>query len=846
MMEGKKVKKGISEWKNRWGCLFGKYINGTKGVISIFLAILMMPILSLSLLLVESVRYQNAVESIQEVLSSAGLSTLGNYDSYLDDRFGLMGMSQTDDTNHVSMTFQSYIDKNANVLGRSVTFNDVSAEGCYPLSDTGVLKQQLLEYSQYTVSTKAISDAVDLDTLLDALGKKIGLDKIEKYANVAQKSADAVSDVAKAVESVEKLKKAQEEYDIAVDHYREQYKEFENMVVVLARAIKTEEEQASGDGETEGEGTADVYQTSTVKKAIKKAEKARDDYRSAAGRVKSKVSAISSSVSGFLKEVQNAKSDVEEVSSSTVGKKKNVVEESKKTTDDYVNRLVESMVNVAEQSIGKEFHDKAEAVKRKLTDQEEKLYEFKAKDVNSSWEKSMIKKQYGPVNTKIAQSSTIASDLDGMAKQMDSKSQVNNEATQGLESMMETVDNLLNIKFLYDGALNAQVGATYMYSRGKEALFGSIATLSIENFLEAGHDLLDGIKGNVAGANIIARAWNRLKKVLTGLAKILIAVVAFFEAMLTFVGTTVAQIITLTTKGSQVLENWLLASYVAYDFPSRVDARENKGATITNYSYGKIYDLAGKKQGSDLGGSLRDYMAGGNGTKDNPMFFGAEQEYVLTGGSSEIGNQVAAVTGLFALRMIFDTPTVMQDRTVQAIAAFSTIASWIVVILYIILEAACDTLLIVNGGNVYLYKKFCYSTPLGMPEFLVDLSKTTGLLKREKEAFEKYQKDQNEKFGSFATRDGLFGSGVCLMGYNEYMKLMILLSVNQEDLLMRIRNIIQMEAVQQYRTQCKFNLDRSYTYIHSKVDATLNPMLHLDTLSRNGMFKFRKEAYSGY
>lgn len=82
--------------------------------------------------------------------------------------------------------------------------------------------------------------------------------------------------------------------------------------------------------------------------------------------------------------------------------------------------------------------------------------------------------------------------------------------------------------------------------------------------------------------------------------------------------------------------------------------------------------------------------------------------------------------------------------------------------------------------------------------------------------------------------------------YNEYMKLMMLLSVSQEDLLKRIQNIIQMESAQQYRTQHQFKLDRAYTYIYSKADVTLNPMFHLDTLTKNGLFRFHREAYSGY
>lgn len=85
-----------------------KYVNGTKGMISIFLALVMSPLLSVSLLLVESARYQSTIQMVEEIMDCAGFSSLAEYDEYLDSRFGTMAVSQKEDINS---TFSNYMKK---------------------------------------------------------------------------------------------------------------------------------------------------------------------------------------------------------------------------------------------------------------------------------------------------------------------------------------------------------------------------------------------------------------------------------------------------------------------------------------------------------------------------------------------------------------------------------------------------------------------------------------------------------------------------------------------------------------------------------------------------------------
>ena len=85
--------------KNQWRfkkklAFLNKYINGTNGVISLFLAILMVPFASIAGALVNSARINSSVAIFDEALCSASNSTLGTYDNFLRERFGLLAMDQ--------------------------------------------------------------------------------------------------------------------------------------------------------------------------------------------------------------------------------------------------------------------------------------------------------------------------------------------------------------------------------------------------------------------------------------------------------------------------------------------------------------------------------------------------------------------------------------------------------------------------------------------------------------------------------------------------------------------------------------------------------------------------------
>ena len=162
---------------------FHRYINGTKGVISLFLAILMVPFATIAGSLVNAARINSAVAVFDEALCNASNSTLGTYDAFLRKRFGLLAISQNNAAygngytvqDLISETFEFYMEQNLGALSNTYTSFDVSATGVYPLADTDVLLSQVLETSKYTVPTKLVIDGLSLDDLLNSITKSLNL-----------------------------------------------------------------------------------------------------------------------------------------------------------------------------------------------------------------------------------------------------------------------------------------------------------------------------------------------------------------------------------------------------------------------------------------------------------------------------------------------------------------------------------------------------------------------------------------------------------------------------------------------------------------------------------------------
>lgn len=228
------------------------YINGTKGVISLFLALLMIPFIVQADALIELARYHAVVSALDEIMDSAATSVLSNYDPYLMDRFGLAAIDQRYD---IANTYASYFNSNmgsssggvGTAGGQTVTpiaWNNsaIAATGMYALNDPAVLENQIMEFSKYSVITEMTSDVMvtNVERILQKMNSLKSFNAITKAVGGV---ADAAGSLADAVSSFEDLEDAIDEIEKDLTTYNEKYDAFETKTDELVAALKDVEKK---------------------------------------------------------------------------------------------------------------------------------------------------------------------------------------------------------------------------------------------------------------------------------------------------------------------------------------------------------------------------------------------------------------------------------------------------------------------------------------------------------------------------------------------------------------------------------------------------------------------------
>lgn len=832
-------------------CFF-RSINGTKGVISIMLALLMMPMLSIALILVESARYQSAIETLEELLDSAGLSTLADYDSYLEDRFGVLALSQADDA---SETFSGYLQKNMNLEGNSVTMNSVEAVGCYDLGNADILKQQLLEYSELIVPTQAVYDIADLGDIISNLEGELG-EKMQKIINTSEvigAGGELASDFAKFVK---KMKEHQEKYDEtkqAETDYETAYTAFEDAVLILASEIRSAKEDQGDSDDPE-----DIYDRASVQDALQAVEEKRDEYRDAADTFASKLDSFGENTTGLIGTLETLCSDVNDIKRSYGKATDNKSDSITDTSVEWLIDVIEEVGDIMTEAWGDTYDDKVNQEVESLENQQADLCTLTPKSwVDETITQDDVSDRFGPISIDSLEAySDIAEIIAGKMMGEDSEEETTS-ALEDAENILDLVDNLLDISLVYDTALNALVPSSSLYnSEVSSELYGELISDSLNNLLTAFHDVYQSV-ANLTSENknifgqilaVFTFIWNLVK----ALAKLLLAIAEFLGAIVLFVGDIVAGLATLTCNGiSELYNSLLLTGYAGYTLPNRTNY--DSGKTLTGYSYSKVFeDLAGGSQTHRLSASLKNWAATGTVTQSHPLFYGAEMEYIAIGTQDEIDNQSAAFFAIYLLRLVMDFEPVCSDGWVQmevelANAASMGTAGTILQFVIVLLEPLLDTIILVNGGKEYMFKDTIYLTPAGLLMFAQDLGKNSGLADSIKtdisDGVNEYQRYQS--WLSSGTASTLSPSGILNMSYAETMMLLCLLTVDQDTLLVRIQNLIQMEGAYYYRNKFDFTLDHAYTYIHSSFSGVLNPLFQLDQLG-DGPFAITRSQYTGY
>ena len=197
------MSKKMRKWKK-------KLWKGTQGAISILLACLTLPFLTLAAVYVEAGRYQSGVRALDQALGSSALSTLAGKDSYLLQRFGLLAVQQKADQTDAELTatLQSYYSKQHIADLGGVDLTKFAVSGVYPLADTSILKQQVMSASAALGPVKLVAEFGEIDSIVKQIQKSFNfLNVLDAVGGVV----DLLDKKVKAVESLDDAKKKMKE-----------------------------------------------------------------------------------------------------------------------------------------------------------------------------------------------------------------------------------------------------------------------------------------------------------------------------------------------------------------------------------------------------------------------------------------------------------------------------------------------------------------------------------------------------------------------------------------------------------------------------------------------------------
>lgn len=809
---------------------FNKYINGTKGVISLFLALVMLPFTSTALIIVESARYQNAIELVDEMLDCIGLSSIADFDSYLEDRFGLLAMSQETTP---TANYNKYLAANMPALSNSFTYTSSSVQGVYPLSDEGVLKSQLLEYSEVTAMAEALYNGLDVDQLLNKLYKQMGVEDLNKIADATSKVADVASSTADLVDAVKTAIEEYKKYSPQVTEYKNAVSNFQSKASALITALSNAKANLAEDAEED-----DIYDDSAVKDAIKECETARNTLKTEAGEMSSAVTNMKSAIDKLFstankiaENTNSANNSLNKVTGTTLQ------EDCTTSTSEWIIEVAGEITNTLNRTVKSTYSADMQEQIRLLDAQKIKVGTVvcdKASDGNTS-------KYYIDVNSSASQinSDFYVITLDSVNSGFDSvmqntindldenKSSISDDQTSSLGKLLDVAGELLSVTAFYNGELDSHVApsAFHRYNAGDVSFSSTAVMLSLTTIVQSGQDFVDSL----TELNIL--------KALKAAAEFLIGIGEFLVGIIAWVTETCINLVKLVASGTEIYDTFLLSAYSVYNMPCRTTY--SSGSSLSGYSYNKIFTKMGGVSGNKFTGSMSDLntLMSSTATGTAPAFKGAEVEYLLIGGDNELLNQSAAFFNVYMLRMILDLIPIFKNTQVQTMAGSATVAGWVVYLAIIIAEPMIDTLLLVNNQSTYLIKDQVYLTPGGMVLLMQTLPSLTGLSSATK---------QTIKDSMVAANGEPKASGTLKMNYQEHMMVLLLLTTEQPKILSRMANIIQMETAENYKGSYTFDLDKSNTYLKATVSGTLNSMFDMEALTDGGPFSITRTRLIGY
>lgn len=854
-----------------------KLKKGLRGSIAITLCLLLTPFLTLALSLVEYARYQEVKEVTDEIYELTGVSVLSDYDGYVHSRFGLLCTSQEGE---IGNDANALLEENMKVLGKQATLDTstISIKGKHALTNVETLRKQVVDFSELTVTSAIIAEDFKLEELLNKLQ---GVSQFQDIMNTVDSLADTAEALDTAVTKLETLQTELTEVENAISNavstantlsadMADLYKKLGDNGITLPEDATAEQIASALEsfGDTYLEDLKGLYETGN--QLISNLES-----------IKTNLGELKTAASDFISAVNDAKTAAQNISSqNSVDSDGNISQEATQTltsvlgemvtlAEDTLSSIKEDTINIGKSAIdeiisgivdssglaeiatryneivnGEYFSmPLSDTAKEDLTDLLKTVGEIYSTHDSDKLEEYFKSKFVLQPNINVE--SILDSVESAYKKASESISDsVTNKVIELLTNLVNIVKGLFDLDLFYEPDMNAFVNT------------GGASDSPYQDFLDSLGGMftaIEDLKKSMEEDDVFSKLLSGLsamKDMFSSMGKML-------KSIWDIAGESVAGIMELagsTLEGDVqgLYEKLLIAGYMRHNLPCRVNSGKFSstegevtvdltGEGLTGFAYNDIARspaYAGQASGGSSFQSLQTLINDlQNGHGSDTMFRGAELEYIRAGTNSEIANQVFTFFDIYFLRLLLDLPSVFMDAEVGAVATAATIASWVVYILYIIIEPFCDTLLLVNGESVPLIRTDCWLTATGVGTFLTKIGKATmgeELYKSVEDYANSNAKSSNTKNPDtdISVSGTTGGSGLANTDYQAHVLIILLAFVESDTMISRLQDLIELEATEAYRKNGKsFSMSKTYTTVEVEGDITFNAFFDLGILN---------------
>ena len=859
-----------------------KYVNGCRGAVAIFLCLVITPFLTIASALLEYSRYQGAAQEVKDLMNTASYSTLSNYDTYLEERFGVFAISKDCDINS---TYQENVSRNTEILGKSIIFNGNTAKGEWPLSEQTILKKQIMDFSESTVMADFLLDDMNIEELIEKLSNLKG---IESLVNTTEKVAGVTSGIVELVEKIEGLKESVEKIANKAVEIKNKWDDFIGTAESTLNKIKTggyvyDEADPAGSLEllVSSYGT-DIQNIYTAAEDLKNNAEAFKNLLEEEN-LPQKLNDVKTAYEAVVQAWEGEEGSTEEITTVSIESGEQQESEGASNASEEVSDVLQEILDAVKDAVDEAVETfKQETVDNFKTSAEELVTELKSKfklDTNggqyvkddlqdliislleSEDIRASVAEKYLPEDVDFTSiSSTISSTADIIKTAFEQASNSFQEKMGDslgtiLNTLVTALRGLFDLDVFYDGDLDAYLD---------DAIAADLLTSDTGNpystFLTAMENMVQGVEsfvGSIAGLNLAG--------MLKALGTLLTAINNTLKALCELAVDTVHKVQELAgylTSGEDgsLYELLLLSAYLTHTLPSRNNAgssfpMELEGTAITGFDYADIPETGGSAGALDILPSgltgMVSFLNGLSGGGSDKMFKGAELEYAMIGTKSEIANQALTFLDLYILRILIDLPVVLTDPAVAEMAAAATIAGWAVYLIVALGEPLCDAVILGNGETSYLVKKGCYLTPKGIPkliETLVGIAMANGDDKLKQQVQDSLTSKISGKMDGLGSKPFTEG-GIFEMDYDTHLLLLLMLTTTEERMLGRLADLMQLENNAWRRQEGlsdDFRITQAYTTVSAETDLTFQSFIRVFEINDSSVFRKKFSMMRSY